>query len=170
MKMEKYLVVSILTLGIGTVTADTYRCKSEDGKTVYQQIPCSIGAQKTINDSETRYKEEQKKVKAEAEKQAKEKLSKHKSYLSVCLESKSCTADDYPWLLKGKLQTFVVDNLGAPASVQNIGGREIHYFNVPTTDGRKTAKLQVTYIRSDMTDVANGTVYGATVVDSVNIY
>ena len=73
-------------------------------------------------------------------------------------------------LLRGKPRSFVTDNLGEPASVQNIGGREIHYFNVPTTDGRKRARLQLSYERVTVPDSTRGVVYGGFVVDSVNVY
>lgn len=63
-----------------------------------------------------------------------------------------------------------MDHLGAPASVQNIGGREIEYFNVPTTDGRKRARLQVSYERAIVPDTAQGVVYGGFVVHSINVY
>ncbi len=65
--------------------------------------------------------------------------------LRGCVEDKICATDTYPRLLQDKPRAFVSDILGDPASVQNIGGREIHYFNVPTTDGRKSARLQLSY-------------------------
>ena len=51
----------------------------------------------------------------------------------------------YPRVLRGKSRFFVFDTLGDAVSEQNIGGREIEYFNVPTTDGRKRARLQLSY-------------------------
>ena len=65
--------------------------------------------------------------------------------LRGCLEHQVCDSGTYPRLLREKPRAFVNDILGVPASVQNIGGREIEYFNVPTTDGRKRAKLQLSY-------------------------
>ncbi|MBH1978880.1 MAG: hypothetical protein I8H67_10995 [Comamonadaceae bacterium] len=65
--------------------------------------------------------------------------------LRGCIEDKICESDTYPRLLREKPRAFVSDTLGDPESVQNIGGSEIHYFYVPTTDGRKRAKLQLSY-------------------------
>ena len=53
-------------------------------------------------------------------------------------------------------RSFVFDTLGDPVSEQNIGGREIYYFAVPVADGRKSAKLQLSFEMS--------------IVDSVNVY
>lgn len=76
--------------------------------------------------------------------------------LRACLEHQGCESGTYARLLREKPRAFVNDILGDPASVQNIGGREIHYFNVPTTDGRKRARLQVSYTNFS--------------VDTINVY
>ena len=65
--------------------------------------------------------------------------------LRGCLEHRGCDVGTYPRVLRGKSRFFVFDTLGDPVSEQNIGGREIEYFNVPTTDGRKRARLQLSY-------------------------
>ena len=76
--------------------------------------------------------------------------------LRGCLEHRGCDVGTYPRVLGGKSRFFVFDTLGDPVSEQNIGGREIYYFAVPVADGRKSAKLQLSFEMS--------------IVDSVNVY
>jgi hypothetical protein len=76
--------------------------------------------------------------------------------LRGCLEHRGCDVGTYPRVLRGKSRFFVFDTLGDPVSEQNIGGREIYYFAVPVADGRKSAKLQLSFEMS--------------IVDSVNVY
>lgn len=76
--------------------------------------------------------------------------------LRGCLEHQGCDVGTYPRVLRGKSRFFVFDTLGDPVSEQNIGGREIYYFAVPVADGRKSAKLQLSFEMS--------------IVDSVNVY
>ena len=140
----RYAVLAAFLLGLVTVAAkaDVYRCTGADGKTVYQESPCASGAQKTMDDSNTRARQ-----KIEAQKREEQaELRSDARLLRSCIEDKICEADTYPRLLRGKSRAFVNENLGDPASVQNIGGSAIHYFNVPTTDGRKRARLQLRYV------------------------
>ena len=76
--------------------------------------------------------------------------------LRGCLEHQVCDASTYPRVLRGKSRFFVFDTLGDPVSEQNIGGRELYYFAIPVTDGRKNPKLQLSFEMS--------------VVDVVNVY
>ncbi len=76
--------------------------------------------------------------------------------LRGCLEYQVCDANTYPRVLRGKSRFFVFDTLGDPVSEQNIGGRELYYFAIPVADGRKSAKLQLSFEMS--------------VVDVVNVY
>lgn len=76
--------------------------------------------------------------------------------LRGCLEHRGCDVGTYPRVLRGKSRFFVFDTLGDAVSEQNIGGREIYYFAVPVADGRKSAKLQLSFEMS--------------IVDSVNVY
>lgn len=63
----------------------------------------------------------------------------------------------------------MTDNLSTPISVQNIGGREIEYFNVSITDGRKRAWLQLSYEGATIPDSTRGVVCGGFVVESVKV-
>ena len=96
------------------------------------------------------------KLSADAREQWDAQTKEDAKLLRGCLEHQVCDSGTYPRLLREKPRAFVNDILGDPASVQNIGGREIEYFNVPTTDGRKRAKLQLSYKNF--------------AVDSVNVY
>ena len=170
MKVRAVCLGLALTWGGSVAWADVYRCTGADGKTVYQQSPCITGAQKTVDDSHSRFEAQQRQIREAQKREGVEELGQHAKLLRGCLEHKVCEADTYPRLLRGKPRNFVTDNLGDPASVQNIGGREIHYFNVPTTDGRKRARLQLSYERATVPDSTRGVVYGGFVVDSVNVY
>jgi len=170
MKVRAMWLGLVLTWGGSVAWADVYRCTGADGKTVYQQSPCTTGAQKTVDDSHSRFEAQQRQIRDAQRREGVEELGQHAKLLRGCLEHKVCEADTYPRLLRGKPRSFVTDNLGEPASVQNIGGREIHYFNVPTTDGRKRARLQLSYDRATVPDSARGVVYGGFVVESVNVY
>lgn len=160
----------VLIWGSSVAWADVYRCTGADGKAAYQQSPCATGTQKTVDDSNSRFEARQRQILEAQKREGSEELEKHAKLLRGCLEHKVCEAGTYPRLLRGKLQSFVTDHLGDPASVQNIGGREIHYFNVPTTDGRKRARLQLSYGRATVPDSTRGVVYGGYVVESVNVY
>lgn len=96
------------------------------------------------------------KLSADAREQWDAQTKEDAKLLRGCLEHQVCDSGTYPRLLREKPRAFVNDILGEPASVQNIGGREIEYFNVPTTDGRKRARLQLSYKNF--------------AVDSVNVY
>ena len=85
------------------------------------------------------------KLSADAREQWDAQTKEDAKLLRGCLEHQVCDSGTYPRLLREKPRAFVDDILGDPASVQNIGGSEIHYFSVPTTDGRKRAKLQLSY-------------------------
>ena len=51
MKSHATLTLGFLLLGIHEpVSADVYRCTLTDGRTVYQEVPCSVGQQKAIDD------------------------------------------------------------------------------------------------------------------------
>ena len=76
--------------------------------------------------------------------------------LRACLREKSCSSYTYVSLLEGQNVGFVNETLGKPESVQMVGGRSTDYFTVPTSDGRKRARLQV--------------VYKGFVIDRVNVY
>ena len=170
MKVRAIWLGLVLTWGGSVAWADVYRCTGTDGKTVYQQSPCTTGAQKTVDDSHSRFEAQQRRILEAQKREEVEELGQHAKLQRGCLEHKVCEADTYPRLLRGKPRSFVTDNLGEPASVQNIGGREIPYFNVPTTDGRKRARLQLSYERATVPDSTRGVVYGGFVVDSVNVY
>lgn len=168
----KHAVFIACLLGLFTLAAkaDVYRCTGADGKTVYQQSPCASGSQKTMDDSKSRYEARQRQILEAQKADEAGDLKLDAAKVEACFKLKWCTSATYVELLKGKPQNFVIDNLGAPASVQNIGGREIHYFNVPTTDGRKRAKLQLSYVRAIVPDSTQGVVFGGFVVESVNVY
>jgi hypothetical protein len=170
MKVRAVCLGLAMMWGGSVAWADVFRCTGADGKTVYQQSPCATGAQKTVDDSNSRYEARQRQIREAQKREQSGELEKHAKLLRACLEDKICEADSYPLFLRGKPRSFVTDNLGEPASVQNIGGREIHYFNVPTTDGRKRARLQVSYERATVPHSALGVVYGGFVVQSVNVY
>ena len=170
MNVKNFFVAVAMACGVGVAHADVYRCTGADGKTVYQQSPCAVGAQKTVDDSHSRFEAQQRQIREAQKREGVEELETHAKRLRGCLEHKACEADTYPKLLRGKPRSFVMDNLGEPASVQNIGGREIHYFNVPTTDGRKRARRHLSYERATVPDTTRGVVYGGFVVDSANIY
>lgn len=166
---QAVLVALLLWLCPFAAKADVYSCTGADGKTVYQQSPCTTGAQKTVDDSNSRFEARQRQI-LDAQKREEEgdlKLDAEK--VRGCLKLEWCKSGTYISLLRGKPRSFVNDTLGAPASVQNIGGREIEYFNVPTTDGRKRARLQISYVRSTIPDPA-GVVFGPLVVETVNVY
>lgn len=171
MKVRTVCLGLAMMWGGGSVAwADVYRCTGADGKTVYQQSPCATGAQKTLDDSNSRYEARQRQILETQKQEASGELEKHAKFLRACVQDKICESDTYRLFLRGKPRSFVTDNLGEPASVQNIGGSDIHYFNVPTTDGRKRARLQLSYERAIVPDNARGVVSGGFVVKSVNVY
>ena len=165
-----FLGLAMMCGGGSIAWADVYRCTGADGRTVYQQSPCATGAQKTLDDSDSRYEARRRQILEAQKQEASGKLEEHAKFLRACLQDKICESDSYGLFLRGKPRSFVTDNLGEPASVQNIGGSDIHYFNVPTTDGRKRARLQISYERVIVPDSSRGVVYGGFVVKSVNVY
>lgn len=140
-----FFVAAAMAWGVGSAHADVFRCTGADGKTVYQQSPCTTGTQKTVDDSNSRFEARQRQILEAQKRERAGELENDAKLLRGCIEDKICATDTYPRLLRGKPRSFVMDNLGDPAAVQNIGGREIEYFHVPTTDGRKRARLQLSY-------------------------
>lgn len=137
--------------------ADTKKVEAKaaektDGATKEPQSAALDGLKAAVAEMEKRsdkfVEEKRKSWDAETKKDAK--------LLRACLEEQVCYANNYPRLLNGKDRFFAFDILGEPASEQSIGGREIYYFNVPLADGRKRAKLQLSFSGS--------------LVDTVNVY
>lgn len=145
MKIRAVCLGLAMMWGGSVAWADVYRCTGADGKTVYQQSPCTTGTQKTVDDSNSRFEARQRQILEAQKRERAGELENDAKLLRGCIEDKICATDTYPRLLRGKPRSFVMDNLGDPAAVQNIGGREIEYFHVPTTDGRKRARLQLSY-------------------------
>jgi len=55
MNSRAALTLGFLLLAIQEpVSADVYRCTLTDGRTVYQEVPCSVGQQKAIDDRKAR--------------------------------------------------------------------------------------------------------------------
>jgi hypothetical protein len=102
------------------------------------------GQQKALNEIKA-HSARLDKLAADSREQWDAKTKADAQLLRACLEHQGCESGTYARLLHEKPRAFVNDILGDPASVQNIGGREIHYFSVPTTDGRKQARLQLSY-------------------------
>lgn len=162
---------AVIVCYLSPAQADTYRCTGADGKVAYQQSPCNTGAQKTVDDSDARARASDR-AKIEAQKQAdKTETRRHSVFLRACIEDKICASGEYASPLRGKSLAFVIETLGNPESVQDFDGSPIQYFNVPTTDGRKRARLQVTYQRGVVHD-SNGKHpdFIGQVVESVNVY
>lgn len=158
-----FFVAAAIAGGVGSANADVYRCTGADGKTVYQQSPCTSGSQKAVDDSNARAKQraeiERREAEArDAEMEAKRdvEVGRKMEQLRACLREKSCSSYTYVSLLEGQNVGFVNETLGKPESVQMVGGRSTDYFTVPTSDGRKRARLQV--------------VYKGLVIDRVNAY
>ena len=161
--MKQLVIVVALLTGAMPAWADVYRCTGSDGRTVYQESPCATGAQKAVDDSGARARQraevERREAEArEAEREAKrdKEVARKMEQLRLCLREKSCSSYTYVSLLEGQNSGFVNETLGKPESVQMIGGSSTDYFTVPTSDGRKRARLQV--------------VYKGLVIDRVNIY
>lgn len=163
MNVKIFFVAAAMAWGVGSAHADVFRCTGADGKTVYQESPCATGAQKAVDDSSARAKQRAEVEKREAaardaELEAKrdEEVGRKMEQLRACVREKSCSSYTYVSLLEGQNVGFVNETLGKPESVQMIGGRSTDYFTVPTSDGRKRARLQV--------------VYKGFVIDRVNVY
>lgn len=163
MKFRAMCVGLAMMWGGSVAWADVYRCTGADGKTIYQQSPCTSGSQKAVDDSSARAKQRAEVEKREAEardaeREAKrdEEVGRKMEQLRACLREKSCSSYTYVSLLEGQNVGFVNETLGKPESVQMIGGRSTDCFTVPTSDGRKRARLQV--------------VYKGFVIDRVNAY
>ncbi len=134
----------ILAMGValtsGTARADIFRCSGPDGRTVYQEAPCSSGPQKKIDDSQAKSKQ-----KIDSGGSEEQEETRRAKMLKWCMAGNECDVASYVMYLRGMRKFVVIDTFGAPSSVQNIGGEEIHYFNVPTSEGRKRARLQIVY-------------------------
>ena len=173
MKVRAVCLGLAIMWGGSVAWADVYRCTGADGKTVYQQSPCATGAQKTVDDSHSRFEAQQRQIREAQKREEEGDLKLDAEKVRGCLKLEWCKSGTYVSLLHGKPRSFVNDTLGAPASVQNIGGREIEYFNVPTTDGRKRARLQVSYkhgLLPQPPDTPGHLLRSGTVVDTVNVY
>ena len=68
---QAVLVALMLWLCPFAAKADVYRCTGADGKTVYQQSPCTTGTQKTVDDSNSRFETQQRQIR-EAQKHEEE--------------------------------------------------------------------------------------------------
>ncbi len=164
MNVKIFFVAAAMAWGAGAAHADVYRCKGADGKTVYQQSPCTTtGEQKAVDDSNARARQRAEVEKREAETREAERESKRDEeggrkmeQLRLCLQEKSCSSYTYVSLLEGQNVGFVNETLGKPESVQRIGGISTDYFTVPTSDGRKRTRLQL--------------VYKGVIIDRVNVY
>jgi hypothetical protein len=59
MKSRFFSTCLAVTLGVAsfTVHSDIYRCTQSDGKSAYQEMPCSTGTQKSLDDSDQKRRE-----------------------------------------------------------------------------------------------------------------
>jgi hypothetical protein len=152
-----------LACGRATAQTDIFKCTLPNGRTEYQAAPCKTGQQTAIDDRNNRAERareerlERRKVENEQQRVSDDaKLKEHLSMLKFCLEKPQCSPSSYRVYLSDKPRAFVSDALGQPTSVQDIGGRTMHYYDVPTDTGSKRGRLQV--------------VYDGFKVSSVNIY
>ena len=67
MKFRAMCVGLAMMWGGSVAWADVYRCTGADGKTIYQQSPCTSGSQKAVDDSSARAKQRAEVEKREAE-------------------------------------------------------------------------------------------------------
>lgn len=143
------------TLISSVAFGDVYRCTQPGGKTVYQDHPCSTGDQKNIDDRRARELEafqREKERRAKEEEQAQVKAAKRVGKLRDCVNSRDCAGREYMYALRGNYSNIppmtlaeVLDAFGEPEDVQHIGGDTIHYYTLPTNEGRRSAKIQIIY-------------------------
>lgn len=130
-----------LLLASSAAYADVYRCSGADGRTVYQEAPCTTGSQRKLDDAPAKARQS-----AEVAGNNEQEEVRKAGMLKWCLSGNKCDAATYAMYLRGMRKFLVIETLGPPASVQNIGGDEVQYFNVPTSEGRMKARLQVIYL------------------------
>lgn len=151
--MKQSGFIAVLLAGAAmSAWADVYRCTAPDGSVAYQQSPCAAGTQKTIDDADTKARQRAQAQQREAAAQAAQALAqrvadtrRQMQEVRVCLQKKSCSAMQWAMLLEGQNLGFVAETLGKADSTQYIAGELIDHFTVPTTDGRKRARLQLNY-------------------------
>ena len=72
MNMKIFFAAAAMAWGVGSAHADVYRCTGADGKTIYQQSPCTTGTQKTVDDSHSRFEAQQRQIRSEERRVGKE--------------------------------------------------------------------------------------------------
>jgi len=88
--VKTFFVCAIAALMAGAAHADVFRCTGADGKTVYQESPCAIGAQKALDDRDHRQREKiAQERKAEADRKSQQAADLKKQWAS-CQADKSC--------------------------------------------------------------------------------
>ena len=90
MKVRTVFLGLVLMWGGSVAWADVFRCTGADGKTVYQQSPCAIGAQKALDDRDHRQREKiVQEQKAEADRKSQQAAELKKQW-AACQADKSC--------------------------------------------------------------------------------
>lgn len=143
--LNRYAIISLLTVGglmSANAHADLYKCV-QNGKASYQQTPCgSSGTQQLVDDTDSRRKAQSSMRESEADQDRTKKIS----VIKQCVADKDCETSMYLYLIKAlKMAGYVEKALGKAESIQAFGTKEIHYYTVPTSDGRRKARLQITY-------------------------
>lgn len=144
-RLNRFTLISLLAatgLLSSSAHADLYKCV-QNGKASYQQTPCgSVGSQQLVDDTDSRRKAQSSMRESEADQDRAKKIS----VIKQCVADKDCEASMYLYLVKAlKMAGYVEKALGRAENVQVMGSKEIHYYTVPTSDGRRKARLQITY-------------------------
>ena len=83
--------IGVVMMGVGSAAwADIYRCTSSDGKTIYQESPCTNGAQKVIDDTELRQRDKLVQKRKEEDDRKAQRAAELKKQWASCQSNNSC--------------------------------------------------------------------------------
>lgn len=90
MNMKIFFAAVAMAWGVDSAHADVYRCTGADGKTVYQESPCSTGTQKALDDRDQRQRDRiAQERKTEADRKSQQAADLKKQW-AACQADKSC--------------------------------------------------------------------------------
>ncbi|MBL8481506.1 MAG: hypothetical protein JNJ60_04880 [Rhodocyclaceae bacterium] len=146
------LLCGTLVLWATAAQADIHKC-TLNGRTTFQQTPCNEGhGSPGLDEIAAR----ERALAARREGLADKERATIVGGLKDCVTRKDCEAARFRSLLAElKTAAHVEQALGKPESVQSYQSKELHYYVVPTADGRKKAMLQIRYAPDQHIEAAN---------------
>lgn len=88
--MRSFILWAMLAVAAGAAHADVFRCNTPEGKVVYQESPCGVGAQKALDDRDQRSREQAAQARKAEEQKQSARAADLRQQWAACNAKKDC--------------------------------------------------------------------------------